>query len=108
MGDNNLLSCLNNDVKMIVYKVIFDDVYGRVKEDFNKHFVPIWDDERFSYHRAYRPVASWRKWNELERKNQSTGIYDDIWLAARRKHRRGYEYEVAKLHKDYYYRECFY
>ncbi len=91
---------------MILYKAIFDDAYNRVKDDFNKHFVPIWDDERFSYHRGFRPVASWRQWSAIERRNQSKYIYDDVWLFAREKCKPRYKH--VKLHKDYYYRECFY
>ncbi len=103
---NDVLSCLNNDVKMIVYKIVFYDAYKRVKEDFNEHFVRIWDDVKLWYCRGYRPIALWRSWNKNERKMQSNYIYDDIWIAARGKCTPRHEH--MKLHKDYYYRECFY
>lgn len=98
----DLLSCLSSDVRMIVCRMVFDDTYRSVREQFKELFVPTWDDKLSYYKLGHRPVASWRPWDE---QYQSITIYNDIWRVARKEPQ---THIVCNLHKDYYYRECFY
>ncbi len=63
------LALLHNDIVLIIYRLIHNDVYIKVQDQFNLKYTPLWDDrEGFGYVGVFSTgtpcrtiLASWRK-----------------------------------------------